>query len=292
MRSNGPTVGIIRETQAADPARPLNKSTKRQRAMTRLKEDLGEQLTERAVRFAGAPAERPSQMKKRRDRSRRYHVEFLAANSPLAGARTGRARCARRTHQARLRAIFCGIPCACREPGGDCGNASSCVTFPRAVTSALDVLFRRFWGPLDKPRSCLLDWRSIKKPTFRPQRVHAALDLQWRAFTEIAVENLAIIADELDDAIRPFRVESHRFAEVAFKSEQTPDLRVFGCRLFTTFLDVTPNSSAMIIAKLTHFTILNQRSSPCRTTGPSGSLEMISGRTILSSGSASAIRRA
>jgi hypothetical protein len=40
-----PTVGIIRETQAADPARPLNKSTKRQRAMTRLKEDLGEQLT-------------------------------------------------------------------------------------------------------------------------------------------------------------------------------------------------------------------------------------------------------
>jgi hypothetical protein len=49
-----PTVGIIREAQAADPARPLNKSTKRQRAMTRLKEDLGEELTERAVRFADA----------------------------------------------------------------------------------------------------------------------------------------------------------------------------------------------------------------------------------------------
>src|ERR1700738_667480 len=89
---------------------------------------------------------------------------------------------------------------------------------------------------LIKPRSCLLDWRSIKKPTFRPQRVHAALDLQWRAFTEIAVENLAIIADELDDAIRPLRVESHRFAEVAFKSEQSPDLRVFGCRLFIDVL--------------------------------------------------------
>jgi hypothetical protein len=49
-----PTLSIIREAQAADPTRPLNRSTKRQRAMTRLKEDLGEELTERAVRFAEA----------------------------------------------------------------------------------------------------------------------------------------------------------------------------------------------------------------------------------------------
>jgi hypothetical protein len=49
-----PSLVIIREAQAADPARPLNRSTKRQRAMTRLKEDLGEELTERAVRFAEA----------------------------------------------------------------------------------------------------------------------------------------------------------------------------------------------------------------------------------------------
>ena len=53
-RLGTPTLGIIREAQAADPARPLNKSTKRQRAMTRLKEDLGEELTARAVRFAEA----------------------------------------------------------------------------------------------------------------------------------------------------------------------------------------------------------------------------------------------
>lgn len=49
-----PALGIIREAQAADPTRPLNRSTKRQRAMARLKEDLGEELTERAVRFAEA----------------------------------------------------------------------------------------------------------------------------------------------------------------------------------------------------------------------------------------------
>jgi hypothetical protein len=40
---------IIREAQAADPARPLNKSTRRQRAMTRFKEDLGEELVDRAI---------------------------------------------------------------------------------------------------------------------------------------------------------------------------------------------------------------------------------------------------
>jgi hypothetical protein len=39
-----PALRIIREAQAADPTRPLNRSTKRQRAMTRLKEDLGEEL--------------------------------------------------------------------------------------------------------------------------------------------------------------------------------------------------------------------------------------------------------
>jgi hypothetical protein len=49
-----PALRIIREAQAADPTRSLNRSTKRQRAMTRLKEDLGEELTERAVRFAEA----------------------------------------------------------------------------------------------------------------------------------------------------------------------------------------------------------------------------------------------
>jgi hypothetical protein len=53
-RLGTPTLDIIREAQAADPARPLNRSTKRQRAMTRLKEDLGEELTEHAVRFAEA----------------------------------------------------------------------------------------------------------------------------------------------------------------------------------------------------------------------------------------------
>ena len=40
----------------------------------------------------------------------------------------------------------------------------------------------------------------------------------------------------------------------------------------------TPSSSALSIAKLVHFTTVNHWKSSWRTTGPSGSLEMISGR--------------
>jgi hypothetical protein len=46
-----PALGIVREAQAVDPARPLTKSTKRQRALLRLKDDLGEELIARAASF-------------------------------------------------------------------------------------------------------------------------------------------------------------------------------------------------------------------------------------------------
>ncbi len=45
-----PAFRIVSEAQAVDPARPLNKSTKRHRALMRLKEDLGEELIARAAR--------------------------------------------------------------------------------------------------------------------------------------------------------------------------------------------------------------------------------------------------
>ena len=43
-----PVLKIVREVQAADSSRPLNKTTKRQRAMVRLKDQLGE-LADRAI---------------------------------------------------------------------------------------------------------------------------------------------------------------------------------------------------------------------------------------------------
>ena len=48
----------------------------------------------------------------------------------------------------------------------------------------------------------------------------------------------------------------------------------------STFALVTPSSSAFSIAKPTHFTRLNHCGSLLRTEGPSGSFEMISGRTM------------
>ena len=61
-----PTLGILREAQAADPARPLNKSTRRQRAMTRFKEDLGEELAARAINQIHKNEEQPQARRKPR----------------------------------------------------------------------------------------------------------------------------------------------------------------------------------------------------------------------------------
>jgi hypothetical protein len=44
-----PTLGVVRQAQAIDPARPLSKSTKRERALMRLREDLGEELLARGA---------------------------------------------------------------------------------------------------------------------------------------------------------------------------------------------------------------------------------------------------
>jgi hypothetical protein len=61
-----PALDIIREAQAADPARPLNKSTRRQRAMTRFKEDLGEELVDRAINQIPENQLRQARQKQRR----------------------------------------------------------------------------------------------------------------------------------------------------------------------------------------------------------------------------------
>ena len=62
-------------------------------------------------------------------------------------------------------------------------------------------------------------------------------------------------------------------------------LLIVGWLLFSissTFFDVMPNSSASIMPIKVHFTRSNHWSSPWRTIGPSGSLEMRSGRIVCS----------
>ena len=49
------------------------------------------------------------------------------------------------------------------------------------------------------------DRRRVLEAALRPQRVEAAGDLERRARADIALEDLAVIADRLDDVVRPSR---------------------------------------------------------------------------------------
>jgi hypothetical protein len=46
---DAPALKIVEEAQATKLSRPLSKSSRRQRAMARFKEDLGQELTNRAI---------------------------------------------------------------------------------------------------------------------------------------------------------------------------------------------------------------------------------------------------
>jgi hypothetical protein len=75
-----PALGFIREAQAADPIYPL-KGTRRRRALARLREDLGEELANRAINQSHGNEERPhaspkpgSKPPRRGRRHRRAHI--------------------------------------------------------------------------------------------------------------------------------------------------------------------------------------------------------------------------
>lgn len=53
LEAAAPTLELVRQIQAVDPARPLNKTSKRQRALVRLKDELGE-LIDRPGRVQNA----------------------------------------------------------------------------------------------------------------------------------------------------------------------------------------------------------------------------------------------
>ena len=139
-------------------------------------------------------------------------------------------------------------------------------------------------GP--RPRSsctCVrsADRRRVLDAALGPQLVQAALDLERRALPDVAFEHLAVIADMLDDADGPVLGQAELLAVIAFGADEAldrPDWSDFSAS--STFFDVMPSSSALIIAKSVHLTMSNHWSSPWRTAGPSGSLEMISGSTM------------
>src|SRR5208282_312945 len=70
--------------------------------------------------------------------------------------------------------------------------------------------------------------RPVLQTALRPQCVEAAHDLQRRALADVALETFAVIADVLDDAVRPIVGEAERFTILALAAEQPPRFRIAG----------------------------------------------------------------
>src|SRR6478735_155534 len=66
----------------------------------------------------------------------------------------------------------------------------------------------------------------VHLPALCPERVGTALHAQSRPGADITFEDLAVIADPLDRAIGPTRVEAESLAHIAGDAEQALDLRV------------------------------------------------------------------
>jgi len=126
----------------------------------------------------------------------------------------------------------------------------------------------------------LADRRSVLQAALGPQRILAAGDLERRALADIALEHLAVVTDLLDDRVDPLLVDAERLAMPGV----VPRMRLMvGLSLFiisSTFFEVMPYSSASSWANRAQRTMSANWLSPWRTTGPSGSLEMISGSTM------------
>jgi hypothetical protein len=60
------------------------------------------------------------------------------------------------------------------------------------------------------PRAGSAHGKPILQTTLGPQGVQSARNLQWRALPDIALKAFAVIADRLDDPVRPITGETER----------------------------------------------------------------------------------
>src|SRR5436305_2826153 len=72
----------------------------------------------------------------------------------------------------------------------------------------------------------LTDRHGVHQPALGPQIVVAAFELQRRAKTEIAVEYLAVIANQFDGVVGPLLVEPERLAHARSGAEHALDGRI------------------------------------------------------------------
>lgn len=101
--------------------------------------------------------------------------------------------------------------------------------------------------------ACLANGRSVLQAALVPKGVHASIDLQGRVFAERAVEHLAVIADLFDHFNCPGVFETKVLPDGSLHAEQTPNIRICDEFSSTTFLEVTPSSSASSKTLRVHF---------------------------------------
>src|SRR5450755_1425332 len=70
------------------------------------------------------------------------------------------------------------------------------------------------------------DRRRVLNAPLGPQRIEAARDLERGPRADIAVEHVAVISHQLDDAQGPILGEPETLTEIIFDAEQTPDLGI------------------------------------------------------------------
>src|SRR5216684_2639250 len=68
--------------------------------------------------------------------------------------------------------------------------------------------------------------RRVLDPPLGPQAVETAADAELRAWPDVAVEALAVVADLLDDAHHPVLGQAELLAVGAFGADEPPDLRL------------------------------------------------------------------
>src|SRR5262249_56548807 len=71
------------------------------------------------------------------------------------------------------------------------------------------------------PRAVSAHGKPVLQTALGPQGVQAARNLQWRALPDVPLEDIAVIPDPLDDAVRPIIGEAERLPELALNTEQT-----------------------------------------------------------------------
>src|ERR1700728_5249262 len=86
-------------------------------------------------------------------------------------------------------------------------------------------------GTNGRARTGSAEGLTVLQATLGPERVEPSYDLQRRALPDIAFENLAVIADVLDDAIDPIVGQAERLAVLTFRAEHAPRLRIVGFQL-------------------------------------------------------------